>query len=295
MGADIFRGRDIALQSSMTADGKEYFELVPVDGGDENASYSTIAAAVSLCQERGVPADTWPIYYGVYDADVPIEEVRKRCESLRLALVKTGKRGYGPEPVASESTEMACCGRDLLRCGMNIRLGRREIKKDRLDGQRSCNFGRESQAGRLATYRSPACARTEFGLSLAEAKAITDTTDGKPPLFPPVGDAKQLTAVLASELGYCGCAFGQLSRFSEHCFRPFRSELTRPAMELRFSPASRRLEASLETGGGWAEWLVYGWSSGKSSSCSTVSDSPTCSSRRGGAFCFRLSSRLDPA
>ena len=92
MGADIFRGRDIALQSSMTADGKEYFELVPVDGGYENASYSTIAAAVSLCQERGVPADTWPIYYGVYDADVPIEEVRKRCESLRLALVKTGKR-----------------------------------------------------------------------------------------------------------------------------------------------------------------------------------------------------------
>ena len=39
--------------------------------------------------------------------------------------------------------------------------------------------------------------RTEFGFSLAEAKAVTDATDGKPPLFPPVGDAKQLTAVLA--------------------------------------------------------------------------------------------------
>ena len=165
---------------------------------------------------------------------------------------------------------------------MNIRLGRREIKKDRLDGQRSCNFGRESRAGRLGDS-SIACVRfTEFGLSLAEAKAITDTTDGKPPLFPPVGDAKQLTAVLASELGYCGCALGQLSRFSEHCFRPFRSELTRPAMELRLL-ASRRLEALLETGGGWAEWLVYGLRS-SGTSCSTGSDSPTCSSRRGVPF-----------
>src|SRR5947209_19660709 len=50
--------------------------------------------------------------------------------------------------------------------------------------------------------------RTEFGISLAEAKAVTDATDGKPPLFPPVSDGKELTKALAAELGYCGCASG---------------------------------------------------------------------------------------
>src|SRR5262245_3935989 len=91
MGADIVRGQDIALQSSVPATGKPYFELVPVNGGYENAPYSTIAAAVSFCQERGVPTEFWPIYYGFDDADVPLQEVKERCESLRLALATFGK------------------------------------------------------------------------------------------------------------------------------------------------------------------------------------------------------------
>jgi hypothetical protein len=95
MGASIVRGRDIALLSSLTAAGKEYLELVPVDGDYEFASYSTIAAAVSFCQERGIPADFWPIYYGFYAPDVPLDEVKKRCESLRLELAKFADNDFG--------------------------------------------------------------------------------------------------------------------------------------------------------------------------------------------------------
>lgn len=91
MGAGIVRGRDITLQSSGAAAGKLYFELVPVDGDYESASYSTIEAAVSLCQERGIPLDLWPIYYGFLDADVPLDQVRKKCELLRPALAEIGE------------------------------------------------------------------------------------------------------------------------------------------------------------------------------------------------------------
>jgi len=100
--------------------------------------------------------------------------------------------------------------------------------------------------------------RAEFGFSLAEAKAVTDTTDGKPPLFPPVGDAKQLTAVLVAELGYCGCASGAAVGVLRDLLRAAQARTDASGDEAAFALASRGLEALLAGGGGWAEWLVYG-------------------------------------
>ena len=99
--------------------------------------------------------------------------------------------------------------------------------------------------------------RTEFGFTLAEAKAVTDVTDGKPPLFPPVGDARQLTAVLASELGYCGCASGAAVSVLRGFLRAVVERTDATGDEAAFALASRGLEALLASGGGWAEWLVY--------------------------------------
>jgi hypothetical protein len=88
MGAAIVRGRDIALQTSRSHDGSEFLELVPVEGTFEGASYSSVALVIKLCEERGVPVDQWPIYYGFDDIEVPLNEVRRKCAALRGEFVK---------------------------------------------------------------------------------------------------------------------------------------------------------------------------------------------------------------
>jgi hypothetical protein len=76
-------------------DGSEFVELVPVEGDYESAAYSSVAAVITLCHERGVSADLWPMYYGIDDAHVPLDEVRKKCESLRTALANLRTEDIG--------------------------------------------------------------------------------------------------------------------------------------------------------------------------------------------------------
>ena len=100
--------------------------------------------------------------------------------------------------------------------------------------------------------------RAEFGLSLAAAKAVADATDGRPPLFPEVASREQLEAVLGSELGYCGCASGAALAVLRDLLRSAQERSDATGDPAAFARASRRLEALLDGGGGWAEWLVYG-------------------------------------
>jgi hypothetical protein len=88
VGHGIVRGRDIALQPSLSQDGRQVFELVPIEGDFEFAAYSTVDAVVKVCEERGVPADVWPIYSGIDDYQVQLDDVRRRCESLQKELAK---------------------------------------------------------------------------------------------------------------------------------------------------------------------------------------------------------------
>ena len=88
MGAGIVYGRDIALRASHSHDGREFVELVSIDGDYYHPVYDSVAAVVELCQVRGIPADAWPISYGVDDRDVPLDEVRRKCEDLRQKLEK---------------------------------------------------------------------------------------------------------------------------------------------------------------------------------------------------------------
>ena len=99
--------------------------------------------------------------------------------------------------------------------------------------------------------------RAEFGLSMTEAKAVVDTTDDKPPLFPTVTDGKELTKVLAAEIGYCGCASGAAIGVLRGFLRAVVERTDATGDEAAFALTSRGLEAMLAGGGGWAEWLVY--------------------------------------
>jgi hypothetical protein len=99
--------------------------------------------------------------------------------------------------------------------------------------------------------------RTDFGLSMTEAKAVIDATDAKPPLFPRVSDGKELTAALASELGYCGCASSAAVEVLRQFLRLVQRRTDACENAAEFALASRELESLLAGGGGWAEWLVY--------------------------------------
>jgi len=67
-----------------------------------------------------------------------------------------------------------------------------------------------------------------------------------------------LEAVLGSELGYCGCASGAALAVLGDLLRAAVERTDATDDPAAFSQASRRLEALLAGGGGWAEWLVYG-------------------------------------
>jgi hypothetical protein len=100
--------------------------------------------------------------------------------------------------------------------------------------------------------------RAEFGLSLAAAKAVVDATDGRRPVFPAVTSLDELKAALGTELGYCGCASGSAIVVLRNLVWAARDRSDALEDAEAFARASRRLEALLDGGGGWAEWLVYG-------------------------------------
>lgn len=100
--------------------------------------------------------------------------------------------------------------------------------------------------------------RTEFGLSLAAAKALADATDGRPPLFPEVESREQLDAVLESELGYCKCASGAALAVLRDLLHATQARSDTANDPAAFADASRRVEALLAEGSAWAEWVVFG-------------------------------------
>jgi hypothetical protein len=98
--------------------------------------------------------------------------------------------------------------------------------------------------------------RTEFGLSLATAKAVTDATDSRLPAFPEVANLEQMEAALRTELGIASARRGPPSLcFGTSC-GPLGIDPTQPGMRRR-SPGHR---------GGWRHcWL--GAAGGPSGSC----------------------------
>jgi hypothetical protein len=86
MGASIVRGKRFEKRPYATTSGAESSEIVPVEGAYESASYTTVAEMVRLCQSLGVARGAWPIYYGTWQGDISLEDVRARCDSLRTLL-----------------------------------------------------------------------------------------------------------------------------------------------------------------------------------------------------------------
>jgi hypothetical protein len=99
--------------------------------------------------------------------------------------------------------------------------------------------------------------RNAFGLSLADAKAVVDATDGRGPRFPEIGDAEELRAVLTRELGYCTCASEGAVALLRDLLRAARERSDAIGDPATFGRASRELESLMDTGPGWAEWVVF--------------------------------------
>src|SRR3954451_7615749 len=87
--------------------------------------------------------------------------------------------------------------------------------------------------------------RASYGLSLAEAKAVVDATDGRGPEFPEVADGNQLVAVLEAELGYCTCAGRVALPLLCDVLRLARERTDGTEDKAAFARAARELEALL--------------------------------------------------
>jgi hypothetical protein len=66
-------------------DGSEGEEIVPIEGDYCFPSYSTVEEAVRISERHGVPRESWPYYCDWYD-DIPLDEVSRKCQLLRLHL-----------------------------------------------------------------------------------------------------------------------------------------------------------------------------------------------------------------
>lgn len=85
MGAIVIHGKRLFRQT-VQRDGTEAVGLSAEDGGSDFPAYSTVQSAVNLCAEHNVPPEDWPIFYGIREADVDLEEIAARCERLRQHL-----------------------------------------------------------------------------------------------------------------------------------------------------------------------------------------------------------------
>ena len=85
MGADITHGPCLQRKVERIA-GDLIVEIIPVGGGYYGASYSSVRAALDYAQAEGIPPDVWPIYYGISDSGIDIDEVYQRCDRLKRHL-----------------------------------------------------------------------------------------------------------------------------------------------------------------------------------------------------------------
>jgi hypothetical protein len=86
MGATIAHGVIMEKRATPTDGGSLFVEILPIDGDCEFPPYSIVKAAVEYAHSLGVDPDIWPIYYGLADSEIEIEELYGRCQRLREAL-----------------------------------------------------------------------------------------------------------------------------------------------------------------------------------------------------------------
>ena len=85
MGANLAHGVRLEKKQETLADGARSVEIIPVDGGYEFPTYSSVEEMVEYSRCKGIGAENWPIYYDSL-AGIEIDEVYQRCERLRLAI-----------------------------------------------------------------------------------------------------------------------------------------------------------------------------------------------------------------
>ena len=86
MGATIAHGIAMEKSTTHTDRGVLFVEIMPIDGDCEYPPYSTVKEAVEYAHSLGVNPDIWPIYYGLPDSEIEIEELYGRCYRLMQSL-----------------------------------------------------------------------------------------------------------------------------------------------------------------------------------------------------------------
>lgn len=99
--------------------------------------------------------------------------------------------------------------------------------------------------------------RAKFGLSLSEAKAVTDITDGKAPAA--IGSHAELIKALGEILGYCTCSYNIALPFLRDVLRLIAERTDNMQDHERFLLVSSQLEDLLNQNGSPAmrSWFIH--------------------------------------
>ena len=92
MAANLFWGKEFRLKPTPLASGETYGEVSGIDVGCTSIAWSSVAALEELAERCGVGAmrgrkANWPIYRDCeVEADIPLEDTKRRSTELRAAL-----------------------------------------------------------------------------------------------------------------------------------------------------------------------------------------------------------------
>jgi hypothetical protein len=83
MGAIVAHGIRLTKNQETLEDGSNFVEIVPVEGGFDFPSYSSVKELVDYASSKGIDPSVWPIYYDVPPSDIDIEALERKCAILR--------------------------------------------------------------------------------------------------------------------------------------------------------------------------------------------------------------------
>jgi hypothetical protein len=89
MSGTLFHSQEFATDVYIGADGRQHFEVRPVDGDQVSLGHTTWGEMKALAEAHGMPRNAWPEFLAYdFGIDVPLDEVRAKQDGFRSHLLR---------------------------------------------------------------------------------------------------------------------------------------------------------------------------------------------------------------
>lgn len=118
MGGTLFHSQEFAKTVYVGADGRDHFEVVPLDGDSLGLSHKSWAEMKAFGEAHGMPLSAWPEFleYEI-GIDVPVEEVLAKQDVLRQYLLELPSEVVDRHYWLSRVVEWVRQGEAVFFCG----------------------------------------------------------------------------------------------------------------------------------------------------------------------------------